>query len=69
MPTPNPVHRSPYQQLLLPLELPEQPRPSLLPPDTIEATPQQVWLTLAAPTCDTPWSRSFEALLRYADHC
>jgi hypothetical protein len=47
MPTPHPAHRSACQQLLLPLEWPEQPRPCLLPPDTIEVAPQQVWTTLA----------------------
>jgi hypothetical protein len=46
MPTPNPARRSPCQQLLLPLDLPEQPRPCLLPPDTIEVAPPQVWTTL-----------------------
>src|SRR5215472_6244335 len=35
MPTPNPARRSPCQHLLLPLELPEQPSPCLLPPDPI----------------------------------
>jgi hypothetical protein len=46
MPTPNPARRSACQQLLLPLDLPEQPRPCLLPPDTIKVAPQQVWTTL-----------------------
>jgi hypothetical protein len=71
MPTPNPVRRSPCQQLLLPLELPEQPRPSLLPPDTIEVTPQQVWTTLA-PLQQTQIRQTLilvvQEVLRYADH-
>lgn len=72
MPTPNPVHRSAYQQLLLPLELPEQPRPCLLPPDTIEVTPQQVWPTLAAQQ-QTHLRHTLvqivQEVLRHADHC
>jgi hypothetical protein len=71
MPTPNPARRSPCQQLLLPLELPEQPRSYLLPPDAIEVTPQQVWTTLA-PLQQTQIRQTLiqvvQEVLRYADH-
>lgn len=71
MPTPNPVRRSPCQQLLLPLELPAQSMPRLLPPDTIEVAPQQVWTTLA-PLQQTQVRHTLiqivQEVLRPADH-
>jgi hypothetical protein len=70
MPTPNPARRSPYQQLLLPLELPTQPTPRLLPPDTLEVASQQVWPTLA-PLQQTQARqtliRIIQEVLRHAD--
>ena len=71
MPTPNPARRCLSQQLLLPLELPEQPRTCLLPPDTLEVVPQQVWTTLA-PLQQTQVRQTLirivQEVLRHADH-
>lgn len=71
MPTPNPARRSPCQQLLLPLELPTQPTSRLLPPDTLEVAPHQVWTTLA-PLQQTQARqtliRIIQEVVRHADH-